>query len=152
VIGIAKGMLTTFMHLFKPTFTIQYPNVKRQLPERSRMSFALGIDEESGAPQCKACLLCEKSCPDDAIRIESEKLEGVPGRVLTEFRIDLGRCMYCGICVEQCTTQGLRHTGDFENSVTTREDTILVLYHATPEALAAARPLDPAPGAEEVGA
>ncbi len=75
MIGIAKGMVTTFKHLFKPTFTIQYPNVKRPLPERSRMSFALGIDE-SGAPQCKACLLCEKSCPDDAIKIDSEKVEG----------------------------------------------------------------------------
>ena len=74
MIGIAKGMVTTFKHLFKPTFTIQYPNVKRQLPERSRMSFALGIDE-SGAPQCKACLLCEKSCPDDAIIIESESVK-----------------------------------------------------------------------------
>ncbi len=95
MIGIAKGMVTTFKHLFKPTFTIQYPNVKRQLPERSRMSFALGIDE-SGAPQCKACLLCEKSCPDDAITIESERREGAPGRVLKEFSIDLGRCMYCG--------------------------------------------------------
>ena len=40
MIGMAKGMITTFKHLFKPTFTIQYPNVKRPLPERSRMSFA----------------------------------------------------------------------------------------------------------------
>ena len=149
MIGIAKGMVTTFKHLFKPTFTIQYPNVKRPLPERSRMSFALGTDE-SGAPQCKACLLCEKSCPDDAIKIDSEKVEGVPGRVLTRFAIDLGRCMYCGLCVEQCSTQGLRHTGDFENSVVTREETVLVLYAATPESLAAARPLEePSPPSKE---
>jgi len=143
MIGIAKGMVTTFKHLFTPAFTIQYPNVKRPLPERSRMSFALGADE-SGAPQCKACLLCEKSCPDDAIAIESTKLEGVPGRVLTKFSIDLGRCMYCGICVEQCTTQGLRHTGDFENTVVTREETVLVLFEASPESLAQAQALEPA--------
>jgi len=148
MIGIAKGMVTTFKHLFKPTFTIQYPNVKRPLPERSRMSFALKTDE-SGAPQCKACLLCEKSCPDDAIKIDSEKREDGPGRVLTGFSVDLGRCMYCGICVEQCTTQGLSHTADFENSVADRAQTILVLYRATTESLVAAPNLDVAPLAEE---
>ncbi len=62
-------------------------------------------------------MLCEKSCPDDAIKIDSEKREDGPGRVLTGFSIDLGRCMYCGICVEQCSTHGLRHTGDFENAL-----------------------------------
>ena len=78
MIGIAKGMAATFKHLFRPTFTIQYPDVKRQLPERSRMSFELKTDEH-GSPQCKACLLCEKSCPDNAIVITSEKREDCTG-------------------------------------------------------------------------
>lgn len=127
MIGMAKGMLTTIKHLFTPAFTIQYPDVKRPLPERSRMSFELTQDAE-GQPQCKACMLCQKSCPDDAIAIESAKREDGPGRVLTRFSIDLGRCMYCGMCVEQCTTQGLRHTADFEVSTPTRAGTIMVLF------------------------
>jgi len=148
MIGIAKGMATTFKHLFTPAFTIQYPDVRRSLPERSRMSLALGTDE-SGAPQCKACLLCEKSCPVEAITIDSEKLEGVPGRVLTRFAVDLGRCMNCGICVENCTSQGLRNTGAFENAVTSREETVLVLYQAAADSSQPATPLDPEPGDEE---
>jgi len=68
--------------------------------------------------------------------IESEKRADGPGRVLTKFTIDLGRCMYCGICVEQCTTDGLHHTGDYENNVTERAGTMLVLYEAEPGAAA----------------
>jgi len=146
VIGMAKGMLTTIKHLFSPTFTIQYPDAKRELPERSRMSFTLMTDE-NGEPQCKACLLCEKSCPDDAIKIESEKQEGRPGRVLTKFSIDLGRCMYCGMCVEQCSTQGLVHTADFENSTPERAGTILVLFEAPPGERASAPELSDTSGA-----
>lgn len=141
MIGIAKGMATTLKHLFSPTFTIQYPDVKRELPERSRMSFTLDSDD-LGEPRCKACLLCEKSCPDDAIKIESEKREDGPGRLLTTFTIDLGRCMYCGICVEQCSTHGLRHTGDFENSSADRNGTMLVLFEATSGPRPSAVPLE----------
>jgi len=148
MIGMAKGMVTTFKHLFKPTFTIQYPDVKRPLPERTRMSFELKKDA-NGEPQCKSCLLCEKSCPDDAIKIESEKREDAPGRVLTKFTIDLGRCMYCGMCVEQCSTQGLAHTADFENSTPERAGTMLVLFEAAPGTRTAAPTLEPTPADKE---
>jgi len=148
VIGMAKGMITTFKHLFKPAITIQYPDVKRPLPERSRMSFALATDE-NGEPQCKSCLLCEKSCPDDAIKIESEKREDGPGRVLTKFTIDLGRCMYCGICVEHCSTNGLKHTGEFENSTPERSGTMLVLFEAPHGTWASAPSLENQPDREE---
>jgi len=127
--GIAKGMVTTFRHFVRPAITEQYPLEKRTLPERSRMSFGMHLDAQ-GSPECKACLLCEKSCPDEAIVIDSEKRTDGPGRVLTRFSIDLGRCMYCGICVEQCSTNGLHHTGDYETCSADRADTILVLYEA----------------------
>jgi NADH-quinone oxidoreductase subunit I len=132
MIGIAKGMATIFGRMVKPAVTIQYPQEKRVLPERARMSFAMTRDE-TGAAKCKACMLCERSCPDEAIVIESEKRADGPGRVLTKFTIDLGRCMYCGLCVEQCTSDGLHHTGDFENNSTCREDMMLVLFDAALE-------------------
>ena len=131
MIGIAQGMMTTLRHFLRPAITEQYPTFRKELPERARMGFALTLAED-GSPKCKACMLCERSCPDDAIKIESEKRTDGPGRVLTGFSIDLGRCMYCGLCVEQCTSDGLHHTGDFEHSVVTRAETVLVLYHAEP--------------------
>jgi len=133
VIGIGKGMVATMKHFLRPAITEQYPNVMRQLPARTRMSFALPRDE-SGVPKCKSCMLCEKSCPDDAISIQSEKREGVPGRVLTKFTINLGTCMYCGICVENCPSMGLTHTDDFENASPWREDMMLVLFEREPAA------------------
>ena len=140
MIGIAKGMATIFGRMTKPAITLQYPLEKRTLPERARMSFGMTRDE-SGSAKCKACLLCERSCPDEAIVIESEKRTDGPGRVLTKFSIDLGRCMYCGLCVEQCTSDGLHHTGDYENNSTKREDMVLVLYAAALES-SAPSPMD----------
>ena len=133
MIGIFNGMATIFGRMVHPAVTENYPDEKRQLPERARMSFAMARDE-SGQPQCKACMLCERSCPDNAIVIESEKRSDGPGRVLTKFTIDLGLCMYCGLCVEQCTSDGLHHTGEYENNVTERSGTLLVLYAAEPGA------------------
>ncbi len=141
MIGMAKGMATTFGRMLRPAVTENYPAEKRVLPERARMSFEMATDE-SGQPQCKACMLCERSCPDEAIKIESEKREDGPGRSLTKFTIDLGKCMYCGLCVEQCSTDGLRHTGEYENNSSERSAMMLVLYEAEPGSV-------PAPAIEE---
>ncbi len=137
--GIFGGMATIFGRMVRPSVNEGYPGYKRQLPERARMSFGMHLDD-SGNAQCKACMLCERSCPDEAIKIESEKREDGPGRVLTKFTIDLGRCMYCGLCVEQCTSDGLHHTGDYENCSSKREDMLLVLFDAATVAKAAAKP------------
>ena len=131
MIGMAKGMMTTLKQLLRPAITVQYPKVLPELPERSRMGFAMNLNDD-GSAKCTACLLCERSCPDDAIVIESMKNPAGKGRVLIDFKIDLGRCMYCGMCVEQCTSDGLHHTGDFEYAVTKRSETIQVLYHGKP--------------------
>jgi formate hydrogenlyase subunit 6/NADH:ubiquinone oxidoreductase subunit I len=128
-------MATTFGRMLRPAVTENYPDEKRTLPERARMSFAMATDEND-QPQCKACMLCERSCPDEAIKIESEKKADGPGRALTKFTIDLGKCMYCGLCVEQCSTDGLHHTGEFENNSSDRADMMLVLYQAEPGSLA----------------
>jgi NADH-quinone oxidoreductase subunit I len=122
-----KGMLTTIRHVFRPTFNAGYPGVPRVLPGRSRSSFELPVGDD-GTPLCKSCLLCERNCPDAAIRITSSKREDGPGRILERFEIDLGLCMYCGICVETCPSSGLRHTGLFEHATPERSDTLLVLF------------------------
>jgi NADH-quinone oxidoreductase subunit I len=144
--GIATGMATIFGRMIRPAVTEQYPEYKRELPERARMSFVLSEDDD-GSTACKACLLCEKNCPDRAIKIESAKREDGPGRVLTHFEIDLGRCMYCGICVEQCTSAALHHTGDYEKNALDREGTILVLFDEPASAAAAPAPAPAAPDA-----
>ncbi len=127
--GIAKGLVKTMRHLTRPSFTGAYPWEPKVLPPRSRTSFVLPTDE-NGLPLCKSCGVCEKSCPDGAITIVSEKRADGPGRVLLRFEIDLGVCMYCGLCVENCPSTGLAHAGDFELAVPSRAETIAVLYEA----------------------
>lgn len=142
MIGMAKGMVVTLRHLFEPAFTQDYPWKKRTLPERSRTSFDLPLGDD-GSPLCKSCMLCEKSCPTDAIRIQSAKREDGPGRVLERFTIDLGKCMYCGICVENCTSMGLTHTGDYETASAVRSEMMLVLYSNDAETVPAVEEVEP---------
>jgi NADH-quinone oxidoreductase subunit I len=150
---MAKGMLTTLKFFLHPAATVQYPKVRRTLPERSRTMFMLPMDE-AGLPACKACMLCAKNCPDGAITMTTEKRADGPGRVLTHYSIDLGLCMYCGICVESCPSDGVAFTGDYERATADKDDTLVVLWDApyaappTPaETPASAEP--PAPPAAE---
>lgn len=135
MIGMAKGMVVTLRHMLSPAFTADYPWKKRELPERSRTSFAMQLDE-MGDSLCKSCLLCEKSCPVGAIRIVSEKRQDGPGRELLSFTINLGTCMYCGLCVENCTSLALHFAGDYETATPRKDDLMVVLYEASPHAAA----------------
>lgn len=146
MIGMAKGMVTTLKHFLRPAVTEQYPTVKRTLPERSRTMFVLPLDE-GGLPACKACMLCAKSCPDGAITMESEKRADGPGRVLTHYSIDLGLCMYCGICVENCPSQGVAFTGDYERATADKGETRVVLFAAEPSAAPADEATEAVPAA-----
>jgi formate hydrogenlyase subunit 6/NADH:ubiquinone oxidoreductase subunit I len=129
MIGMAKGMLTTLRFFLQPAETVQYPKVRRVLPERSRTMFTLPLDE-AGLPACKACMVCAKNCPDGAITMETAKREDGPGRELLHYSIDLGLCMYCGLCVENCPSDGVRFTGDYERATAEKDQTIVVLFDA----------------------
>lgn len=134
--GMTKGFIKTMRHLTRPSFTGAYPWAPKVLPPRSRTSFVLPTGAD-GIPFCKSCGVCEKSCPDGAITIISEKRADRPGRVLLRFEIDLGVCMYCGLCVENCPSAGLAHAGDFELAVPSRNETVAVLYEAATDDAAA---------------
>ncbi|WP_405143810.1 4Fe-4S binding protein [Sphaerisporangium sp. NBC_01403] len=96
--------------------TQQYPEVRPDLPPRSRGVIAL-VEEN-----CTVCMLCARECPDWCIYIDSHK-ETAPapegGRprahnVLDRFAIDFSLCMYCGICIEVCPFDALFWSPEFE--------------------------------------
>ncbi|WP_051760993.1 4Fe-4S binding protein [Herbidospora cretacea] len=96
--------------------TQQYPEVRPDLPPRSRGVIAL-VEEN-----CTSCMLCARECPDWCIYIDSHK-ETLPapegGRprqrnVLDRFAIDFSLCMYCGICIEVCPFDALFWAPEFE--------------------------------------
>jgi NADPH-dependent glutamate synthase beta subunit-like oxidoreductase len=63
---------------------------------------------------CVGCTFCARTCPDYAIQVE--RVDEPGGRCLTRYDLDASKCCYCGLCAEQCPTNALEHTGQYELS------------------------------------
>jgi len=107
------GLGITAKHFPRKHITLQYPDERWPMPERSRGVVVLLSDKETGELNCTACLLCMRSCPTAAIRIEFEKDEKGK-RSLKQFHVDNTLCCYCGLCEEACPTLAIQLTPDFE--------------------------------------
>jgi NADH-quinone oxidoreductase subunit I len=115
--GLLKGLSVTLRTMTRRSITEQYPDVKPELPPRSRGVIAL-LEEN-----CTSCMLWARECPDWCMYIDSHK-EVIPapesgGRertrnVLDRFAIDFALCMYCGICIDVCPFDALFWSPEFE--------------------------------------
>ena len=119
-----EGLAVTSSWLFRRPITVQYPDkieqpVQDSLPDSYRGVLEVDMDT------CNGCLLCAKTCPIDCIEIEIVKNKETKGRDFTKFDIDIGKCMYCGLCSEACKTGAIRHTTNFEASAGRPEDLLL---------------------------
>ncbi|HNU89356.1 MAG TPA: 4Fe-4S binding protein, partial [Ferruginibacter sp.] len=70
LVSIFKGMMITFMHMFKKKPTINYPEKTRPFSPVFRGLHILNRDEE-GRENCTACGLCAVACPAEAITMEA---------------------------------------------------------------------------------
>lgn len=122
---IIRGLWITSSHFWKNLFfhtmhrlglfkairacvTILYPEEKRDLAYRLRTRHRL-TKRADGSPRCVACMMCETVCPARCIYIVAEEhpdpnIEKRPA----SFDIDLGKCVYCGFCVEACPEDAIR--------------------------------------------
>ncbi len=132
------GMKVTFKHLFTPSVTIQYPDVKLQLPERERNRLYVNMDD------CIGCDQCARACPVSCITIETVK--GLPGEDLgktsngkkkalwvTKFDIDFAKCCYCQLCVFPCPTECIYMTDVYEFSEYERDNLKYDFVTLTPD-------------------
>jgi NADPH-dependent glutamate synthase beta subunit-like oxidoreductase len=63
---------------------------------------------------CVGCTFCARTCPDYCISVE--RVDDPGGRCLTRYELDLTKCCFCGLCAEQCPTNALAHSGQYELS------------------------------------
>ena len=113
--SIMEGLAITFAEMTRAPrnhVTVQYPDrtavpVVDSLPERYRGFLEVDMDI------CTGCKACERDCPIDCIVIDLEKIGGT--RAMTRFDIDIGKCMYCNLCVEACPSVA-RAPGDEEET------------------------------------
>jgi NADH-quinone oxidoreductase subunit I len=123
------GMKITFHHLFTPAVTIQYPDVKKKLPERARNRLYVNMDD------CIGCFQCDMACPVNCISIETVKSlptddlgttsTGQKKKMwVTKFDIDIGKCCYCGLCVYPCPTECIKMTEVYEFSEYKRDNLV----------------------------
>lgn len=98
--------------------TIQYPEEKRQLPERFRYIPMLIWDTPKSEDRCTACGICAKVCPPQCIWIVRDSDEnGKPVTRPAEFYIDAAVCMSCSFCVEFCPFDAIKMNHDYELAV-----------------------------------
>ncbi len=115
-LGLLKGLTVTLKTMLRPAVTQRYPDVKPDLPARTRGVIAL---KEAN---CTVCYKCARECPDWCIYIDAHKEthepagggKGRSAKVLDRFAIDYALCMYCGICVEVCPFDALFWSPEFE--------------------------------------
>ena len=122
---VARGLWITSAHFWRNLFlhmahtvgllkgrragvTYQYPEEQRPTGPRLRTRHRL-TQREDGSPRCVACMLCETVCPARCIYIRpAEHPDPNIEKLPKSFDIDLGKCVYCGYCVEVCPEDAIR--------------------------------------------
>ncbi len=108
LIELVVGMALTMRYMFKPKYTMRYP--EEHIPKSHRFRGLHALRRyPNGEERCIACKLCEAVCPALAITIDSSVREDGTRRT-TRYDIDLFKCIFCGFCEESCPVDSIVET------------------------------------------
>lgn len=89
----------------KPSLTVQFPYIHRQIPNQTRSRFRLDL------LKCTGCRDCEQICPVQAIEVQCkgdfDDLVSDSENKIEQLTIDYGKCIHCGWCVDICEPHAL---------------------------------------------
>ncbi len=159
IVELVRGMTITGKHLGRHAVTLQYPEEKWPMPERSRGIVVLLSDKETGELNCTACMLCMRACPTAAISIDAPRGEDKKRR-LVKFEVDNTICCFCGLCEEACNFAAIKMAPKYEFSTENKEDLVWdmhklqemgrdVPYEPRPKKKPAPKPAPPKPQSEQ---
>ncbi len=152
--SVFEGMSVTLASMFVRPVTVQYPEVdisSNETISKNYKSTLMGMPENYRGilnvdlNLCTACGLCQKACPIDCIVIGNVKCDktkltdkdgetvknrftqkdALKTRASTRFDINMGKCMFCGLCVIACPTVAIHHTNAFEFNKSSLEELVL---------------------------
>lgn len=153
-LSIFEGMSVTLASMLTRPVTVEYPDVDISSEETISLKYhssLMGMSEnyrgilDVDLSLCTSCGLCQKACPIECIIIENEKCEktklvdaggntvinrltqkeALKTRDSTRFDINMGKCMFCGLCTIACPTKAIYHTNRFEMNQEALEDLVL---------------------------
>jgi NADH-quinone oxidoreductase subunit I len=128
-IAVVKGMFTTLRHVGRPTETVNYPEIKRDVAPKFRGRHRLHMIHDHATntdlERCIGCHLCAAACPSQAIYVEAAdndpKAPRSPGeRYAVHYEINMLRCIFCGYCEEACPVDAIKLGPEYELADTDR--------------------------------
>lgn len=121
--SIAAGLAITLKNMFKPKYTMEYPEVKF-IPSGHYRGRPVLVEEEDKTERCVACGLCSRVCPALAIEVQAAETDREKERYPEKFEINMLRCIFCGLCEEVCPEEAIVMSKEYEIAFTSREDAI----------------------------
>lgn len=124
MLQLLKNFFTGLGNIFRKPRTVVYPSEKIIIPEKSRGMLHLRLDLDSLDVLCNGCGDCALICPEQCIAIKRKTQEDGKHN-LDRFRLDLGKCIFCGKCVETCALGAIGLSYRYQNADSERMSLVL---------------------------